>query len=205
MFLEPSGGGAAPKDQVAPRFAADGILRLHAVTQNRGQGHETVFPELVGRTLGIAPEQIVLATDDPIVATLMGDGVVGSRSMQQFGSAFKLGAEEVVRKGMLLAAKRLEAAPEDIEFVDGTYRVKGPDLAVGMADLIEQVRGQSPHPLDSDAAALLSGFDAVAPLQASIERTLQRPLRGLWPAAHVKRLPTQAPVTRAVVRFSVLC
>ena len=51
LFLEPSGGGAAPKDQVALRFAADGALKLHAVTQNHGQGHETVFPDLIAQTL----------------------------------------------------------------------------------------------------------------------------------------------------------
>ena len=156
LFLEPSGGGAAPKDQVALRFAADGALKLHAVTQNHGQGHETVFPDLIAQTLGIPALKVVLATDDPVSATLMGNGVVGSRSTQQFGSAFKLGALEVVRKGTLLAAKRLEASPEDIEFIDGAYHVKGTDLRVSMADLIAEYRGQAPHPLDSDAEVPLS-------------------------------------------------
>ncbi len=156
MFLEPSGGGAAPKDQVALRFAADGSLKLHAVTQNQGQGHETVFPDLVAQTLGIPARQIVLETDHPLAATLIGNGVVGSRSMQQFGSAFKLGALEVVRKGTLLAARRLEAAPADIEFADGVYRVKGTDLHVTLADLIVECRGQSPNPLDADAEVPLS-------------------------------------------------
>ena len=156
LFLEPSGGGAAPKDQVAIRVAGDGSIKLHAVTQNHGQGHETVFPELVARTLGIAPERIELVTDDPIVASLLGNGVVGSRSMQQFGSAFRLGAEEVVRKGSALAAKQLEASPADIEFAAGVYRIKGTDLLVTLTELIAQYRHMSPHPLDSDAEVPLS-------------------------------------------------
>ena len=156
LFLEPSGGGVAPKDQVALRFGSDGGLVLHAVTQNHGQGHETVYPELVAGTLGIDPQQVRLSTDDPVTATLMGNGVVGSRSTQQFGSAFKLGAMEVVRKGSLLAATRLEAAAEDIEFVDGTYRVKGTDLGIALADLIAQYRGAAPHPLDAEAEVALS-------------------------------------------------
>jgi carbon-monoxide dehydrogenase large subunit len=156
LFLEPSGGGGAPKDQVALRFAPDGTLKLHAVTQSHGQGHETVFPELVGATLGIPAEQIVLDTADPMTASLIGNGVVGSRTVQQFGSAFKLGALDVIRKGTLLAARRLEAAPDDIEFVDGTYRVKGTDVSIAMADLITECRGQSPHPLDADAEVPLS-------------------------------------------------
>jgi carbon-monoxide dehydrogenase large subunit len=156
LFLEPSGGGGAPKDQVALRFAPDGTLKLHAVTQSHGQGHETVFPELVGATLGIPPGQIVLDTADPITASLIGNGVVGSRTVQQFGSAFKLGALDVIRKGTLLAARRLEAASDDIEFADGSYRVKGTDVGIAMADLITECRGQSPHPLDADAEVPLS-------------------------------------------------
>ncbi len=156
LFLEPSGGGVAPKDQVALRFASDGGLVLHAVTQNHGQGHETVYPELVARTLGIDPLQIRLSTDDAVVATLMGNGVVGSRSTQQYGSAFKLGALEVVRKGSLLAATRLEAAADDIEFVDGTYRVKGTDLGIALTDLIAEYRGAAQHPLDAEAEVPLS-------------------------------------------------
>ena len=156
MFLEPSGGGAVSKDQVALRFAADGSLRLHAVTQNHGQGHETVFPELVAQTLGIPAAQIVLATDDPVATTLIGNGVAGSRTVQQLGSAYKLGALDIVRKGTLLAAKRLEAAADDIEFFDGRYRVKGTDLGVALADLIVECRGQVPNPLDADAEVPLS-------------------------------------------------
>ena len=156
LFLEPSGGGAAPKDQVALRFGGDGALSLHAVTQCQGQGHETVFPELVARTLGIDAAQVTLCTDHPVSASLIGNGVVGSRSMQQFGSAFKLGALEVVRKGTLLAAQRLEAAPRDVEFTDGVYRVKGTDLVVTLAGLIAEHCGTAPHPLDADAEVALS-------------------------------------------------
>ncbi len=156
LFLEPSGGGGAPKDQVVMRFQTDGTLRLHAMTQSHGQGHETVFPALVGATLGIPAERIVLDTAHPLAADLIGNGVVGSRTMQQFGSAFKLGALDIVRKGAALAATRLEAAPDDIEFSDGRYRVKGTDVGVSMADLIDEVRGQSPHPLDAAAEVPLS-------------------------------------------------
>ena len=136
LFLEPSGGGAAPKDQVALRIAADGKVLLHAVTQNHGQGHETVYPALVAQVLGLPPEQVELRTGDLIVNLLTGNGVVGSRSTQQYGSAFKLGALEVVKKGTLLAASLLEAAPADIEFNDGVYRVKGTDHQITMAQLI---------------------------------------------------------------------
>ncbi len=177
LFLEPSGGGAAPKDQIALRFDTSGGLILHAATQNHGQGHETVYPELVARLLGIDATRITLRTDDPLSAALIGNAVTGSRTTQQLGSAFKAGALDVIRKGRLLAAARLEAAPEDIEFdaggngapdaggvtatdtgaaSTGRFRVKGTDIAITLATLIEQHRSTTPHPLNADAEAPLS-------------------------------------------------
>ena len=177
MFLEPSGGGNAPKDQVALRFgsrafddmagaetAAQGtrapLITLHTQSQNHGQGHETVYPEIVAYALGIHPLDVTLCSNDPVSAALVGNGVTGSRSTQQLGSALKLGALEVIRKGIALAAARLEAAPDDIEFVDGTYRVKGTDVSLTMSALLAALaaepRGNAPHPLDTDAEAPLS-------------------------------------------------
>src|SRR5262249_56839343 len=52
-YLEAGGGGAAPKDQVAVEFGRDGAMTLFAVTQSSGQGHETVFPQIVAERLGI--------------------------------------------------------------------------------------------------------------------------------------------------------
>ena len=203
MFLEPSGGGNAPKDQVALRFgsravddmagaetgaqadvprsagqrengyqggpdgaqsAAQGtrapLITLHTQSQNHGQGHETVYPEIVAYALGIHPLDVTLCSNDPVSAALVGNGVTGSRSTQQLGSALKLGALEVIKKGIPLAAQRLEAAPGDIEFIDGAYRVKGTDVSLTMSALLAALaaepRGNAPHPLDTDAEAPLS-------------------------------------------------
>ncbi len=156
MFLEPSGGGGVPKDQVALRFGSQGELVLHAVTQNHGQGHETVFPEFVARLLGIEALAVELRTDDAFSATLTGNAVTGSRTTQQLGSALQLGALEVIRKATLLAAEHLEAAPDDIVFSDGEFRVHGTDLAVSMGVLIHKFRDAPVHPLNSEAEVPLT-------------------------------------------------
>src|SRR6185503_18235504 len=77
-YLEAGGGGAAPKDQVAVEFDAEGRMTLFAVTQSSGQGHETVFPQIVAETLGIDVAQVRFhsgRTD----AQLTGSGTGGSR------------------------------------------------------------------------------------------------------------------------------
>src|SRR5690606_34691313 len=57
-YLEAGGGGAAPKDEVAVSFDSDGEMTLYAVTQSSGQGHETTFPDIVARILGVDASRI---------------------------------------------------------------------------------------------------------------------------------------------------
>jgi carbon-monoxide dehydrogenase large subunit len=155
-FVEPSGGGAIPKDQVAVRIDAEGGIVLYSASQSHGQSHETTFPRLVARILGVPEALVRLETDHAMARTLIGNPVVGSRSMMLLGSAFKSAGEQMVAKGTELAARRLEAAPQDLEFslaADGTgsYAVKGTDRRITMSALIREAAGGSSHPLDTDA------------------------------------------------------
>src|SRR5262245_47858731 len=130
MFIEPSGGGSAPKEEVALKFGDSGNAAIYTLAGPSGQGHETVFPDIVGEVLGLDPDSIVLRASDPQGPVLAGNGTISSRSMVSHGGAMVIAAREVIRKGLELAAKDLEVAPQDIEFHAGRYRVKGTDLSV---------------------------------------------------------------------------
>jgi aerobic carbon-monoxide dehydrogenase large subunit len=156
-FIEPAGGGAAPKDQAAVRFEAGDKIALIAPITPHGQGHETAFPEIVARVLGVSPESIELRGSDPHFSiSLMGNGVVGSRTAMHYGSALKLAADEVVKKGHELAARKLEAAPEDIEFKNGRYTIKGTGRGVGLFDLAREHRPDAAHPMNANGEWTLS-------------------------------------------------
>ena len=133
LFVEPA-GGAAPRDEVAITFEADGIV-VHSVTGSSGQGHETVFPEIVGRALGLDPRAIRLSAGDPEGPVLEGGGAFASRSMLSVGAASHLAAQEMVRKGLALASEALEAAMGDLEYAEGAYRVAGTDRMVTLLEL----------------------------------------------------------------------
>ncbi len=149
LFFEPSGGGGVPKDQVALKFAADGKLILHQVAGPSGQGYETVFPELVAKFLGLDPAQIECRSGDPDGPALIGAAAIGSRTILSQGSVMKIASEEVIRKGVALAADALETAGADLEFRDGRYFVKGTDRSIALSDLVERHKSSSPHPLDT--------------------------------------------------------
>lgn len=149
VFLEPSGGGKVPKDQIAIVWEQGKRVVLYAVTQSAGQGHESAFAEIVAQTLGLPAELVQLRAGDVEGARdLVGSGVTGSRSTMHSGSALKLAALEMVRKGRLLAARKLEAAPEDIEFSAGVYSIQGTDRSVTLAELARINAHEAAHPLD---------------------------------------------------------
>ena len=134
VFVEPS-GGVVPKDEVAITFDPDGGVVLHTVVTSNGQGHETVYPEIVARVLQIDPARVRLSAGDPEGPELVGGGAFASRSMMSHGAASLVAAREVVEKGRTLAADRLEAAVTDIEFADGAFRIAGTDRAISLVAL----------------------------------------------------------------------
>ena len=140
-YIEATGAGFAPQDQVELRWSADGTLTLYAPTHNHGQGQETTFAQVVTRELGVPLESVRLRTAGPDFY-LTGNATGGSRSLLAVGSVLMLGAREMVKKGLSLAAEELEAAQADIEFVAGSYRIKGTDRAISIQSLAHKRPGE---------------------------------------------------------------
>jgi carbon-monoxide dehydrogenase large subunit len=152
IFTEPSGGGNAPHEEAVIKFGESGNALIYALAGPSGQGHETVFPEIVGEVLGMAPEKFTLRASDPDGPRLVGEGTIGSRSVMSHGGAMVFAAREVIRKGLELAAKDLEVSAQDLEFEQGRYRVRGTDVSISLEDLAAKHAGGATHPLDSMGA-----------------------------------------------------
>ena len=146
-FIEPS--GSLGQERIAIRIDRTGHLLLYTLAGPSGQGIETVFPEVVGRILGLDSGRITLRASDPRGPALIGHGSFGSRSLLSHGNALAAGAHEIIRKGGELAAAMLEASADDLTFADGHYRVKGTDLSVSLSSVIEEHHGAERHPLDT--------------------------------------------------------
>ncbi len=151
-FIEATGAGRSSDDGIV-RFDADGTIALYAAAQSGGQGHETTFSQILSDATGLPLERFVLRSGEAGVR-VAGNGAGGSRTMVGAGSVFSLAAKEIIEKGRTLAAKSLEAAPEDIDFEHGEYRIKGTDRKISLASLADQHKSEKPHPLDTKAQAL---------------------------------------------------
>ncbi len=86
VFLESSGAGGVPKDQVRAQIEASGRLALFGVTGPSGQGHETSFAHILQTHLGWPMDKVVYRAGDPS-QELVGNGTGGSRSLYGAGSA----------------------------------------------------------------------------------------------------------------------
>jgi aerobic carbon-monoxide dehydrogenase large subunit len=60
--------------------------------------------------------------------------------MMSHGGALFATAREVVKKGLEFASRELEASANDIEFKDGSYKVKGTDLAISFTEIARRYK-----------------------------------------------------------------
>jgi carbon-monoxide dehydrogenase large subunit len=139
-YIEATGAGFAPQDQVELRWGEDGSVTVYAPTHNHGQGHETTFAQLLSGVLGLPLESFRLRTAGPEFF-IAGNATGGSRSLLAVGSVVMLAGQEMVKRGLALAAEELEAAPSDIEFVGGEFRIKGTDRRISIRDLSKKRPG----------------------------------------------------------------
>ncbi len=108
------------------RVHPTGNLTVFTGAHSHGQGHETVFAQLVGDMLGLSVDKIEVVHGDTAKSPF-GLGTYGSRSAAVGGSALAKAAGKVIEKGRKIAAHLLEAAEGDIEFKDGKFTVTGTD------------------------------------------------------------------------------
>ncbi len=115
------------------------MVELLVGTQSNGQGHETVFAQILEERSGIPFEKIrfVQGDSDRIAK---GGGTGGSRSVTMQGNSINNAADEVIRRFRPLAEEELEVAGADLVFEDGAFRVAGTDRTVALIDLAEVAR-----------------------------------------------------------------
>src|SRR5215211_6626574 len=127
--------GAGPKKQchIAGLEMFDSAeLRVHPTgkailkigVQSQGQGHETTFAQIVAGELGIPAEDVEVHHGDTD-HTPYGLGTYGSRSTPVGGAAAAVVSRKIREKAKKIAAHLLEAAEDDLEWVDGGFQVKG--------------------------------------------------------------------------------
>jgi len=117
------GAGVGLWESGEVRVNPTGSVTVLTGSHSHGQGHETTFAQLVASKFGISVDDVEVVHGDTGKMDF-GMGTYGSRSLAVGGSALSKAADKVVEKGRIIAAHLLDSDASDIDFEDGTYRVR---------------------------------------------------------------------------------
>jgi carbon-monoxide dehydrogenase large subunit len=116
------------------RFNPSGSAMILMGSKNQGQGHETIFRQIVAERLGIDPSDIQYIDGDTD-RVAFGIGTNGSRSTVIGGTALWQAAGKIIEKGKRIAAHFLEADAGDMDFAAGAFTVAGTDRSMSLEEV----------------------------------------------------------------------
>ncbi len=135
-------------DAATVRVNATGNISVMVGAHSHGQGHETVFPQIVASKLGV-PESSVEIVHGDTSKIPFGMGSYGSRSLAVCGVAMDKALDKIVAKGKKIAAHMLEASEGDITFADGKFSVAGTDKAKTFGEIAFSAYVPHNYPLET--------------------------------------------------------
>ena len=135
-------------DAATVRVNATGNISVMTGAHSHGQGHETVFAQVVAEKLGI-PESSVEIVHGDTSKIPFGMGSYGSRSLAVCGAAVTKAIDKIIAKGKKIAAHMLEASEGDITFEDGKFSVAGTDKAKTFGEIAFSAYVPHNYPLET--------------------------------------------------------
>jgi carbon-monoxide dehydrogenase large subunit len=155
----------APREKAEVTVMPEGAVEVVVGTVSQGQGHETTFAQLITEWLGVPLDSVRLVTGDTDRVSV-GGGAHSGRALRLASIVMLNASNEIIEKGLRIASHMLEAAPADLEFSGGEFRVKGTDRALGIFaaaraalerdDLLAELKG--PLRAESDETNNLAAF-----------------------------------------------
>jgi len=166
------GFGGGLWESAIVRFYPSGKVNVFVGVSPHGQGEETTFAQIVASELGVSVDDVEVLHGDTD-QTPMGWGTYGSRTTA-VGSGALMGAIQKIKdKAKVVTAHLLEASPDDIDYADGKFFVKGsPDKFKTIQDvaLMANVAWNYPKGLEPglEASAFFDPPNFVYPFGAHI-------------------------------------
>ncbi len=145
------------------RFDKSGAVTLFSGSVTQGQGHETIYKQIVCDHLGIDPNNVHYVQGDTD-QVFIGEGTGGSRSATIGGSACQLAAEKIVTKAKQIAAHLLKVDVADVKFEDGLLSSTKTNRTLTIQEVAKEAFDPARLPKDMEAGLLATATWA-APVQ----------------------------------------
>jgi carbon-monoxide dehydrogenase large subunit len=129
------GTGIGPYEGAKVQVQANGKVSVATGIGTQGQGHFTVFAQIVADQLGVEVTDVDVVTGDTD-QFYWGAGTFASRGAVVAGNAANEAAKAVRQKVLKIAAEHFECAEEDLEIANGEVSVVGvPGQSVKLGEL----------------------------------------------------------------------
>src|SRR5215468_3129417 len=178
------GTGIGPYEGAHVRVEPSGKVYVATGLTTQGQGHHTTFAQIAADALGCDPADVTVVTGDTGRFN-WGAGTFASRALVTSGNAVSAAAHRVGDKARRLAARLLEAAPADVELVDGAARVRGAPGRALTLGAIATVANPIRYAYGKEAAE--AALRLVKPRQGAVLRDGEEPgleARGFYAPPH---------------------
>jgi carbon-monoxide dehydrogenase large subunit len=133
-------------DTATVRVEPTGKVVVTTSVVSQGQGHGTTMAQVAADLFGLGVDDVVIRSGD--TRQNFGAGTWGSRGAVIAAGSIMRAAEPLRNKMITMAAKLLEASPEDVELTDGFAAVTGvPEARIPFADVAGAIYLAQPlHP-----------------------------------------------------------
>ncbi|HKA78917.1 MAG TPA: xanthine dehydrogenase family protein molybdopterin-binding subunit, partial [Xanthobacteraceae bacterium] len=145
------------------RFDKSGAVTLLAGSVTQGQGHETIFKQIMCDRLGVDPDEVHYIQGDTD-QVFVGEGTGGSRSATLGGSAVDVAAQRITTKGKAIAAHLLQLDAADVNFADGVFSSPKTNRTLTIKEVAKEAMEPTRLPKDMDVG-LIATATYVAPVQ----------------------------------------
>ena len=119
------------------RVDSSGSVTILVGTHSHGQGHETVYKQIVSQQFSLDWEKIHFVQGDTDLVS-HGFGTFGSRSSGLGGSAINLASEKIISKMKKIVAHILEVDESDLEYKNAKFTALGTDKYISWSETCRQ-------------------------------------------------------------------
>ena len=173
------------------RFDKSGAATLLTGSVTQGQGHETIFKQIMCDRLGLDPGEVHYIQGDTD-QVFVGVGTGGSRSATIGGSAVAEADERITNKGKHIAAHLLKLGADEISFADGVFSSPKTNRTLTIKDVPREAM---------EPASLPQGVDVGLIATA----TYAAPVQNFPNGCHICELEVDADTGEVeIVRYSVV-
>lgn len=152
VFVEVS---ALSNERMAVQFDPTGHATVVAGTFAHGQGHHTLYTQMVHDWLGL-PFDAISVVDGDTDTVPYGGGTYASRSLTVGGSALRRACDGIIEKAIPIAASLMGADPAAVSFADGLFRLADSNRTMPLTEIARAAYRVLGHP-----GALGVGLEAV--------------------------------------------